>query len=100
MNTTETHLCCIKHMCADNDHNGNPRRVYALIDEEGYYLAAWDEGYRGSDAVPGEWRRAAYHAERARISVREYSRILREVPSPDYAHDVPGYSHLRVESRY
>lgn len=95
-----TEFAMIKHMCADNDKNGNPRRIYALIDEEGYYVAAWDEGYKGSDAVPGEWRRAAYHAERARISVKEYNRIRREVPSPDYASDVPGYAHLRVESRY
>ena len=95
-----TELATIKHLSPDNDSNGNPRRVYALIDEEGYYVAAWNEGYNGHHAVPGEWRKAAYHAERARISAKEYYRIRAEVPSPDYAHDVPGYSHLRVESRY
>ena len=95
-----TDTMIIKHMCAENDSNGNPRRVYAMIDEEGYYVAAWNEGYNGHHAVPGEWRRAAYHAERARISAREYYRIRAEVPSPDYAYDVPGYSHLRVESAY
>ena len=83
-----------KHLCAVNDVNGNPRRVYALIDEDGYYLAAWDEGYHGSDAVPGVWREAAYNAPREKISVKEYRRILREVPSPKWAHEVKGYAHL------
>ena len=94
--TTETNFCCIKHLCADNDYNGNPRRVYTLIDEDGYYLAAWNEGYSGHHAVPGEWRRQAYEAHKERISTREYNRIRAEVPSPDYAYEVSGYSHLRM----
>lgn len=89
-----TNYTCIKHMCATNDENGNPRRVYALIDEEGYYLAAWNEGYSGHLAVPGVWRDKAYNAIRERISVREYNRIMREVPSPKWAHEVKGYEHL------
>jgi len=87
----------IKHLCANNDINGNPRRVYALIDEDGCYLAAWDEGYLGHHAVPGEWRRQAYEAERQSVSVKDYNRILRELPSPAYAYDVEGYSHLRAD---
>lgn len=85
---------CIKHMCAVNDVNGNPRRVYAMIDEDGYYLAAWDEGYSGHLAVPGVWREHAYNAIRENITVREYNRIIKEVPSPKWAHDVKGYEHL------
>ena len=90
----------IKHLCATNDRNGNPQRLYALIDEDGEMIAAWDEGYYGHQAVPGPWRDAAYCADRQSVTVKEYKRILRSMPSPDYAHDVPGYSHLRVESAY
>lgn len=86
----------ILHLCARNDLNGNPRRVYVLRDtESGKYLAAWDEGYKGSDAVPGELRKAAYHSYCERIKVSEYKQLLRTLPSPDYAYEVEGYSHLR-----
>lgn len=90
----------IKHLCATNDRNGNPQRLYALIDEEGEMLAAWDEGYHGYQAVPGPWRDAAYQACRSPITVKEYKQILRSIPSPDYAHDVPGYSHLRSQPAF
>ena len=85
----------IKHFCASNDLNGNPQRCYVLVDEDGEAMAAWDEAYMGSDAVPGVWRREAYSAERSSITVREYKRLLKTLPSPSYAHDVAGYSHLR-----
>lgn len=85
----------IKHLCANNDTNGNPRRLYALINEDGAYIAAWDEHYHGHNAVPGEFRKLAYDATNEHISVYEYNRIRKEIPSPDYAYEVPGYSHLR-----
>ena len=85
----------IKHFCASNDLNGNPQRCFVLVDEDGEAMAAWDEGYMGSDAVPGIWRREAYSAARSPITVREYKRLLKTLPSPSYAHDVTGYSHLR-----
>jgi len=91
----------IKHLCALNDRNGNPQRLYVLVDDEsGDYVAAWDEGYHGYQAVPGRWRDAAYQADRQSISVKDYNKIRRSLPSPDYAYEVPGYSHLRVESAY
>jgi hypothetical protein len=82
------------HYCATNDKNGNPRRVYVLANEDGTQLAAWDEGYLGSDAVPGIWRRYAYEAARVSITVKDYNRILRSLPSPAWASEVPGYAHL------
>lgn len=84
----------IIHYCAENDHNGNPQRVYVMIDD-GEQIAQWDEGYYGFHAVPGPWRDDAYRAERIKISVKEYKRILRQIPTYQWAHDVPGYSHLR-----
>jgi hypothetical protein len=85
----------ILHLCAKNDTNGNPRRAYVLSNEEGQYVAIWDEGYKGSDAVPGEFRDAAYLSQRFDVTVTEYNKLLRRLPSPDYAYQVEGYSHLR-----
>ena len=85
----------ILHMCAKNDLNGNPRRLYVMSDEEGKYIAAWDEGYKGSDAVPGPFREKAYLSQRFDVSVREYNKLLRTLPHPDFAYEVEGYSHLR-----
>lgn len=39
------------HLCAPNDTNGNPRRVYVLHDRAGSIVAAIDEGYSGHHAV-------------------------------------------------
>ena len=85
----------ILHMCAKNDTNGNPRRLYVMSDEDGKYIAAWDEGYKGSDAVPGEFRKAAYLSQRFDVTVTEYNKLLRTLPHPDFAYEVEGYSHLR-----
>ena len=85
----------ILHMCAKNDTNGNPRRLYVMSDEDGKYIAAWDEGYKGSDAVPGEFRKAAYLSQRFDVTVTEYNKLLRTLPHPDSAYEVEGYSHLR-----
>jgi hypothetical protein len=83
------------HYCAENDYYGNPQRLYVLSNEDGKFIAAWDEGYLGSDAVPGIWRKEAYQAQRFDISVTKYKQLLRTLPSPDYAHEVEGYAHLR-----
>lgn len=83
-----------KHYCAPNDVNGNPRRVYVLVDD-GDNIAAWDEGYLGSDAVPGVFRDAAYNAERVNCSATMYRKLCK-LPSPKWAHDIPGYEHLRT----
>lgn len=87
-----------QHLCASNDVNGNPRRLYVLVDEElpvAARVAAWDEGYAGCDAVPGIWRECAYRAERMDITVALYKELRRILPSPQWAHEVPGFSHLR-----
>ena len=86
----------IKHFCADNDSNGNPRRLYVLS-LDGEQVAAWDEGYHGHDVVPGVFREAAYRAERVEIKPRQYNQLRRELPSPDWAHEVQGLEHLREE---
>ena len=89
----------IKHYCAPNDANGNPRRVYVLV-SDGENVAAWDEEYLGTLAVPGIWREDAWWAERIKCSPAMYRKLLRELPSPKWAHEVPGYEHLRTEVNY
>ncbi len=83
------------HHCAPNDYYGNPRRCYVLHDEDQTPIAAWDEGYNGHHAVPGIWRDAAYNAPRVNCTAAEYRELIKTLPSPDYAHEVKGYSHLR-----
>ena len=83
-----------KHYCAINDFNGNPRRCFVLIDDDGTPKAVWDEGYYGSDAVPGIWRKHAYNSERIDCSVRFYHKLLKSLPSPAWASQVPGWEHL------
>jgi len=83
-----------QHLCTHNDRNGNPRRLYVLV-FDGERIAAWDEGYRGNLAVPGIWREAAYNAEHVDCTVTLYRDLKRTLPSPEWAHDVPGYAHLR-----
>jgi hypothetical protein len=87
-------MATIFHYCASNDVNGNPQRLYALIDDNEDILAVWDESYMGHDAVPGIFRDAAYDSIRKDISVRKYKKMLRDYPSPDYAHKIKGYEHL------
>lgn len=40
---------------AGNDANGNPRRVFVLL-ENNTITKVWDEGYQGSQAVPQEYQ--------------------------------------------
>lgn len=39
------------HLCAPNDHNGNPRRLYMVLRADGTIVACIDEGYRGISAL-------------------------------------------------
>lgn len=91
-------IMSIQHLCTHNDRNGNPRRLYVLVNEDNQRVAAWDEGYLGHHAVPGIFRDAAYNAERLNIKPGLYYELRRMLPSPDWAHDVPGYEHLRVHA--
>ena len=45
--------------------------------------------------MPGPFREAAYQAERIDIRPGLYNELRRELPSPDWAHGVPGFEHLQ-----
>ena len=72
----------IKRLCAPNDVNGNPRRLFAAMGPLGGVLAVWDEGYEGHHAVPPALRDAAYEALREPISASTYNWFRKTVPSP------------------
>ncbi len=63
---------------AGNDRNGNPRRVFVVIDELGYVVDAIDEGYNGISEL---WKKcpamnkASFPAEFP-TTVSEYKALL------------------------
>jgi hypothetical protein len=62
-------------MCANNDYYGNPQRLYVLSNEDGKFVQCWDEGYEGHHAVPEEYRKEAYSAQRFDISETKYKQL-------------------------
>lgn len=70
------------HLCASNDTNGNPRRLFIAVGPLGGILAVWDEGYQGHHAVPPVLRNAAASAVREPISVSSYEWLQQVCPSP------------------
>lgn len=45
----------ITHLCALNDSNGNPRRVFVVRDIRHGFVEAIDEGYEGESAAAGRY---------------------------------------------
>ena len=44
----------VLHLQTTNDVNGNPRRAYVVLFDDGTH-AFFSEGYRGRDALPGDY---------------------------------------------
>lgn len=44
----------VLHLCAPNDRNGNPRRAYVVLFDDGVH-AFFDEGYQGRSALPRDY---------------------------------------------
>jgi hypothetical protein len=42
-----------QHICANNDKNGNPNRIYHIYNSRLEYLGWIDEGYSGSNFTHG-----------------------------------------------
>lgn len=61
-----------------NDTNGNPRRLYVLINETGAYMQAWDHGYAGIHAVPEKYRAQAARAVYVETTPTFYRKIKKE----------------------
>jgi len=41
----------MQHLCATNDRNGNPRRLWAVYTNDGHVIEVIDEGYAGRPQV-------------------------------------------------
>ena len=72
-------MVCIK-LRAKNDSNGNPRRVYVMLDSDGSIVGAAEEGYEGHGAIarlPGA-SGVKYTPVEFDTTPAEYRRIVRE----------------------
>lgn len=71
-------LTTVLHLCTKNDTNGNPRRVYVGLDEQGHVLRTEDEGYAGAPDWVRDWRRNGTRWDVAiDVVPSEYKRWLR-----------------------
>lgn len=72
-------MVCIR-LCAPNDCNGNPRRVYVLLGSDGSIVRAVDEGYAGIHAIDGVVGKSGlkYTPVDIDTSYAEYRRLLRQ----------------------
>jgi len=59
-----------------NDKNGNPRRVFILLQGE-QIIQAWDQGCSGHHAVPEQYRQMAYDAPAFITTPGQYREILK-----------------------
>lgn len=70
-----------QHLRASNDKNGNPRRIFVLLDEKGNVVTAIDEGYGGRpDECRGLIQLPSYN-----ISATDYKEILRQKRKAEWA---------------
>lgn len=58
-------------LSAENDNNGNPRRCYVVMDDEGKAIEVIDEGYEGRSIVTGKYP-GAQEGPTIHVKVGEY----------------------------
>ncbi len=68
-------MVCIR-LCAKHDTNGNPRRVFVLLDSDGAIVRAIDEGYGGSRVLDAYSLRGPITD--FETTPAEYRRLLRD----------------------
>ena len=66
----------ILHLCAENDHLGNPQRCYVVLGENNRFLGAYDEGYGAHYTLPVEIRDLAKCALCISCTVEVYEEFL------------------------
>tara|TARA_R100000152_G_C6756515_1_gene180287 strand:+ start:872 stop:1078 length:207 start_codon:yes stop_codon:yes gene_type:complete len=60
-----------------NDVNGNPRRAWIELDENGIKKNVFNEGYMGYNAVPKRIREQAKSCIQIRVSIKEYKELIK-----------------------
>lgn len=74
----------IQHLKAPNCVNGNPQRLYLVVNTDTERTGAFEEGYAGRHALP-EWLwKMATHLPDILISKKEYRRLLKAYPATEY----------------
>ena len=58
-----------------NDQDGNPRRAWIELDDNGAKKNVFEQGYMGFNAVPERIREQAKRCIEIRVSVREYKEL-------------------------
>lgn len=66
------------HLNAGHDVNGNPRRVYVVIDRYGAIVATVDEGYSGTQALKDAGFPNVIHGPQFAITPGEYRDLCRK----------------------
>lgn len=82
-----------QHWRADNDSNGNPRRIYMVWDRDGRLIAALDEGYSGFPRALSDKQRSGRLIDLGSVNIanseyRSTLRWAREQGLPDDAADI------------
>ena len=78
-----THQFCLIYLCTTNDSNGNPRRAWFEINDFGRATGVWEEGYKGSGALPQRLQDARLSAPRINVQPREYRSWVKSVDPAD-----------------
>ena len=60
-----------------NDDNGNPRRAWIELDDNGAKKNVFEQGYKGFNAVPERIREQAKRCIEIRVSVKEYKELTK-----------------------
>ena len=60
-----------------NDNDGNPRRAWIELDENGAKKNVFEIGYMGFNAVPERIREQAKRCIEIRVSIKEYKELTR-----------------------
>ena len=90
---TNTFITFVQRLCATNDANGNPRRIFQVVSDDlgtdAYYhrgiakvnarVEYYDEGYIGPDAVPYDPRHTYINMPDVAITVSEYNKLRKLV---------------------
>jgi hypothetical protein len=76
------------HLDAGHTANGNPRRLYLIIDtQSGNVVDAIDEGHRGHGAIPKDIKVVfLYGTDRLATTPKEYRDLLRDAETRNKAH--------------
>ena len=60
-----------------HDQNGNPRRAWIELNDNGGKKNVFEEGYMGFNAVPERIREQAKRCLEIRVSIKEYKELVK-----------------------